>query len=193
MPAAGNQANVEYFFRLLYDCILYTCGAAGGWAAILSFFAHLWVWITIIGYLVAFAGLALIVYCLMRLYALRHEEEEHFSTIHIAKDEHPHNARWAHIQSLMVSDSPSAWREAIIEADIMLGDLLSRQGYPGATIADQLKQVERGDLATLEDAWEAHRVRNQIAHEGSSFDLSRILAQRTISRFEQVFSEFGVI
>jgi hypothetical protein len=36
-------------------------------------------------------------------------------------------------------------------------------------------------------------VRNQIAHEGSSFDLSETLARRTLARFESVFREFELI
>ena len=75
----------------------------------------------------------------------------------------------------------------------MLDDSLARRGYTGAGVGEKLMQVERTDLATLNDAWEAHKVRNQIAHEGSAFDISETLASRTIARYQAVFRELGAI
>ncbi|MEK7515888.1 MAG: hypothetical protein AAB555_03145, partial [Patescibacteria group bacterium] len=80
-----------------------------------------------------------------------------------------------------------------IEADIMLEDVLARNGYVGDGVGEKLKAVELSDLNTLNDAWEAHKVRNQIAHEGSAFNLSEDLALRTISRYGAVFRELDVI
>jgi len=42
----------------------------------------------------------------------------------------------------------------------------------------------------LEDAWDAHKVRNRIAHEGSDFLLTEHLARKTIGQFKNVFTEF---
>ncbi len=103
------------------------------------------------------------------------------------------NARWTHIQSLISSYNPSDWRQAIIEADIILEEMLDKMGYDGVTIGDKLKQVERSDFVTLDKAWSAHRVRNDIAHSGSAFKLTRELAEKTIKDFEQVFREFYYI
>ena len=103
------------------------------------------------------------------------------------------NARWTHIQSLISSYNPSDWRQAIIEADIILEEMLDKMGYDGVTIGDKLKNVEQSDFVTLDKAWSAHRIRNQIAHSGSSFKLTRDVAERTIRDFEQVFKEFYYI
>ena len=98
-----------------------------------------------------------------------------------------------HIESLANGTSASEWREAIIEADIMLDDVLARQGYVGDGVGEKLKAAEPENFRTLQDAWEAHKVRNQIAHEGSAFNLSESLMRRTIGRFESVFREFKAI
>lgn len=103
------------------------------------------------------------------------------------------NARWTHIQGLIASYNPSDWRQAIIEADIILEEMLEKMAYPGVTIGDKLKNVERSDFLTLDKAWSAHKVRNQIAHGGSTFKLSRELAERTIKEYEEVFREFYYI
>lgn len=188
-----TQANVEYFFRLLYD-LLYGEHASLNFSAFSSFVAHLWLWVIIIGYALAVVGLIIIVYCTMRLFELRKREEEFYSTViappQAAGGMHP---RWEHIQSLLEGAGPSEWREAIIEADIMLDDVLTKEGYTGAGIGEKLKSVDETELATLQDAWEAHKVRNQIAHQGSTFDLSAMVAQRTIAHYENVFRELGVI
>jgi hypothetical protein len=60
----------------------------------------------------------------------------------------------------------------------------------GNTLGDKLKQATRGDFKTLDAAWEAHRVRNQIAHEGSDFILTKHEAKRVIALYETVFEEF---
>jgi hypothetical protein len=192
MGTAPSQVNVEYFFRLVYECFTGAC-APGGFAGLLAWFAHLWLWITVFGYLAAFAGIGLIIYCSMRIFQLRREEEEKYGPIRLADEAPETNPRFARIRELASGASPSEWREAILEADIMLADVLTRTGYGGETLADQLQQLNARDFASLDDAWEAHRVRNAIAHQGSAFDISHFLAKRTIDRYEKVFREFGLL
>jgi len=103
------------------------------------------------------------------------------------------NNRWKHIQELIKSYNASDWRQAIIEADIMLEEMVDKMGYQGNTIGEKLKSVEKSDFITLDKAWSAHRIRNQIAHDGSAFKLTREVAERTIKEYEMVFKEFYYI
>jgi hypothetical protein len=190
-----EQLNVEYWFRLLYNCIRGSCyGTPGGFDQLSAWLAHLWIWITIIGYILAVIGLFVIIYVTVRLFELRKREEEYYETVIVAPEAaggtHP---RWEHIQSLLESGAPSDLREAIIEADILLDDVLMRKGYVGDGVGEKLKSADPKTFHALQDAWEAHKVRNQIAHEGSAFDVSETLARRTLARFESVFREFKVI
>lgn len=192
MPA--DQLNVEYFYRLLYECLRGGCSTTADTSGLMAFLSHLWLWIVVIGYLVALFALIMIVYTTMRLFELRKREEAYYGTLLVAPDEKSGaNPRWAHVESLIDSDNPSDWRQAIIEADIMLDDMLTVQSYIGETVGEKLKTVERSDFNTIDDAWEAHKVRNQIAHEGSAFELTEQLARRTIARYENVFREFEMI
>ncbi len=188
----GLQTNTEYFFRLLYECLHGAC--YGSMAGVSAFLSHLWLWIIFIGYAFSVIGLFIIVYCTMRLFELRKREEEFYSTLIVPPDAkggmHP---RWEHIQSLLEGNSPSEWREAIIEADIMLDDVLAKHGYEGDGVGEKLKRADKETFKTLQNAWEAHKVRNLIAHQGSSFDLSESIAGRTIQHYEAVFREFKVI
>ena len=192
MPA--TQANVEFWFRLLYGCIRGSCYGSVDESQFSAWLAHLWLLIIIIGYALAVAAFIAIIYVLVRLFELRKKEKE-FYTTPIASPEAigGSNPRWLHIETLASSGVASDWRTAIIEADILLDDLLTQQGYEGAGVGEKLKNAESSEFSTLQDAWEAHKVRNQIAHEGSAFDLSETLARRTIARYESVFREFKLI
>ena len=190
---SGNQANVEYFFRLLYEWI-YGPHAVFNFAGLQAFIAHIWTWIIVIGYALSVIGLFIIVYCTVRLFELRKREELFYSTLITSPEATGGvNPRWEHIESLAKGASASEWREAIIEADIMLDDLLARHGYVGDGVGEKLKAAEPENFGTLQDAWEAHKVRNQIAHEGSSFNLSESITRRTIGRYESVFRELKAI
>ncbi len=188
-----DQLNVEFFFRLLYECLHGACMGGANGAIFSAWLAQLWLWIVLIGYLLAIVGLIMIVYTTMRIFELRKREEEHYGTLIISPDAGGANPRWLHIETLAKSANTSDLRTAIIEADIMLDDMLTTQGYTGDGVAEKLKNVERSDFATRDDAWTAHKVRNQIAHEGSAFDLSEVLARRTLAHYEAVFREFGML
>jgi hypothetical protein len=93
-----------------------------------------------------------------------------------------------HIQS----ENPNDWKLAIIEADIILDDILKQRGYVGNSLGERLRNISSQQLGSIQDAWEAHKVRNRIAHDGADFVLTKHLADETIARYRRVFSEFGV-
>ncbi len=103
------------------------------------------------------------------------------------------NERWMHIVQLLQSHNQNDWRQAIIEADIILEEMLEKMGYEGVTIGDKLKNVEPSDFRTINQAWEAHKVRNRIAHMGSEFNVSHAEAERVINMYQEVFDEFYFI
>lgn len=103
------------------------------------------------------------------------------------------NEKWKHILDLSESENPREWRLAILEADILLDELVNKMGYRGDTLGEKLKSIEVSDFTTLNEAWEAHKVRNVIAHEGSDFILTARETRRIIGLYRQVFEEFHYI
>jgi ribosomal protein L14E/L6E/L27E len=71
--------------------------------------------------------------------------------------------------------------------------MLTKMNYHGETISDKLKAVEKSDFLTIDKAWEAHRVRNEIAHGGSNFEITEREAHRVVVLYEEVFKEFHYI
>lgn len=98
--------------------------------------------------------------------------------------------RWRKVVEHADSDNPNDWKQAIIEADVMLEQLVTKLGYQGESLGEQLKRTARGDFKTRDQAWEAHLVRNRIAHDGSAFDINQFEAKRIIGLYRQVFDEF---
>ncbi len=110
-----------------------------------------------------------------------------------AKGNHDMANKWQNVLTHVESVNPNDWRQAIIEADILLGEVLTHLGYRGEGIGEQLKRANKADFVTLNDAWEAHKVRNEIAHSGSDFPLTQIEARQVIHKYRKVFEEFFYI
>jgi hypothetical protein len=104
-----------------------------------------------------------------------------------------HNPKWQHILDLMNSNNVNDWKQAILGADIMLSDILDRMALPGDTMGDKLKSINKGDFPKIDDAWEAHKIRNQIAHEGSDFILTQHEALRILNLYKAIFEDFKLI
>lgn len=192
--------NIEYLFYLFYS-LTHGGGTVAGTPAlftltgIISFLTTLWIAITIIAYLISAGMIGLLVYSIIRIHQIEAEENEKYATFKDkaqAESETEHH-RWKYVRELIESASPNDWRQAIIEADIILEDMLIRLGYVGDTIGDKLKSANVTRFRTLQEAWEAHKVRNDIAHQGSNFVLTDQLAYRTILQYENVFKEHGEI
>ncbi|HCB35062.1 MAG: hypothetical protein A2W52_02210 [Candidatus Taylorbacteria bacterium RIFCSPHIGHO2_02_49_25] len=103
------------------------------------------------------------------------------------------NKRWERILDRLDSPKESDWRLAVLEADVLLDEMVTHMGYHGDSLGERLRSVEKSDFVTLDKAWEAHAVRNKIAHEGSAFPLANREAKRVIGLYEEVFREFHYI
>lgn len=141
------------------------------------------------------------VYAVQRTKLIRAKEEEIYTPKVVpayaeapeAKGDPALTERWKNVMRHAESENQNDWRQAIIEADIILGEILDKMGYQGESIGEKLKRVEKADFTTLDFAWEAHKVRNVIAHEGSNFVLSQHEAKRVIGMYRKVFEEFFYI
>jgi len=171
------------------------------WLSIKDYFlTHIWpVWQVIAG-LISAGCVVWIVYSYRKLGAIEKEENEFYHTNETSvlapldtNVETKRNERWEKIVEKANSNAPADWRLAILDADIMLDELLRSKGYVGDSVGDMLKSVDKSNFLTLDNAWEAHKVRNRIAHDGAEFDLNERETQRVISLFESVFKEFKVI
>jgi hypothetical protein len=189
--------NVEAIFRNLLKLFQFDGGGSATLDSLSALLTTIWNWFSIIAFLISGLLLFGIIYAKIRIGELEHHQHEelHHAEEHFAH-EHAHaskNQRWEDAVHHVNSDNPNDWRLAIIEADIMLEGLLDSLGYAGLTIGDKLKQASPQFFKPLEDAWQAHKVRNEIAHKGTDFVLTSRLARETLERYRRVFEEFSII
>lgn len=152
-------------------------------------------WGTTVVFLLLFALISLIgyIYAAIRFNQLAEieyngirEMEAKYQELYGAKEQ----SRFADIETHVTSDNPNDWKLAIIEADIELEKALDTAGYPGATVGEKLKSARtNSNLQTIDAAWDAHLIRNKIAHQGADFVLTKKLAQQAITQYRQVFAE----
>ena len=181
------------FFQALYE--KFTGGDWEGFRGTLEVWWNVYSVIAILLSILFFAGF---IYAKIRLAQLHEIELEHLKEAEARwATQHSHkaskNVKWEEIQRRVSENNPESWRLAIIEADILLDETLTNAGYVGQSIGEKLKTANPTSFTTVQDAWEAHKVRNEIAHVGSDFVLTKRIAQEAIMRFERVFREFEVI
>ena len=190
-PDALTSLNLEYLFLQIYRLF---SGGVDPTGTLFLTLRDLWLGISIVC-AVSVPVLFFIWLSLQRKIEglLEEETAEYEAHSEVHAEGGTVNTRWQEILELVNNDNPGNWRLAVIEADVMLDELLKRLGYLGDTLGERLKSVDGGTFRTLNQAWEAHRVRNQIAHDGSDFVLTQREARRVIDLFRQVFAEHGVL
>ena len=188
-----NQAIVQYR-AARFGNVQTLWGYLSDWA--LSF----WSFWKVFGTVATGVSIVLAIYSIWQLHLIKKEEDKIYGSDPdeaflqgVPADARKQNEKWDKVITHINSINPSDWRVAIIEADIILDELLTAAGYNGDGVGEKLKAVEPSDFLTLDNAWEAHKVRNRIAHSGANFELNEREAKRVIALFESVFKEFDII
>ena len=188
------QLDFVYIGRQIFGLFNFD---AFSYEELVAFLVHAWNVFTIISLIISCVIVVGIVYAYIRYNQMGDLETIKVETQHrLYRElygEDKKNTRWQDVEQHISSENPNDWKLAIIEADVMLEEALDDTGYTGSTIGDRLKGVPRGQLQTLDDAWTAHKIRNQIAHGGSDFVLTKKAAQDAIGQYRKVFYELGVI
>jgi hypothetical protein len=195
----GLDTNI---FKLLYEQIAgssLNTSATGAWYdGLLALALQIWTIYSVIAFALSALFIFGIIYAYIRIAEYDeieaedlHDKEHRWHELH--HGHHGANNRWQSVQNHLASENPNDWKLAIIEADVLLEKMLENAGFVGATVGEKLKSAATRSFETLQDAWQAHRVRNQIAHGGADFVLTHKLAKETLIQYERVFTEFGVL
>ncbi len=185
--------NIEYFFNKIYLFLKDIPETITTAADAVDFSAYITYIHTALSILSIFF-ITIIIYSVIRIYEIRkNEAKKYYFTEPVNNGDGIKNERWEVVENHINSTNPAQWRLAIIEADSLLDDMVKKMGYEGDGLGERLKAVEVSDFNSIQSAWEAHKVRNKIAHEGEGFELTHREAKRVIGLYEDVFKEFGYI
>lgn len=96
--------------------------------------------------------------------------------------------RWQVVLEKVESMNSSDWKFAVIEADNIVDEIIKHVGYQGTSFGERLAQIEPSDFDNLQNVWEAHKIRNRIAHE-AGHTLNQDEARQAIALFEKALKE----
>ncbi len=99
--------------------------------------------------------------------------------------------QWNDIMRHIDSTHEGEWKFAVIEADTVVDNVLKNY-FPGATMGDRLMNIDKTKLLSIDDLWEAHKIRNRLAHDAGYF-LRHAEALRAVRLFESTLKELGAI
>ncbi len=178
--------NLQYIFYKIYQFFTGSFELSMG---------EYWPLITLISFVLSMLLAIACVYYYLKIKEVEKMDEVIFGTVLKTESENgeTQNERWLRVVEHLDTESQSEWRTAILEADIILDEMTVKMGYQGENLGERLRSVEKSDFLTIDKAWEAHKVRNTIAHEGSDYILSKREAKRIIELYRQVFEEFNFI
>jgi len=148
----------------------------------------------VISTIISMIALTIGIYAFIRINEMMKEETEKLGrALNWDNERKQKNVRWERVDKYMTSLNPSDWKIAILEADNILDEIVERMGYRGDTLGERMKAIEPSDFPYLEEAWAAHKFRNELAHRGMDVPLSRSDAERTINVYHRVFKALGYL
>lgn len=96
--------------------------------------------------------------------------------------------QWSQIESFKTSGG-AGWNMAVFEADKLLDHALKARGFNGDTMGERLKSA-RGSFMNNDSIWQAHKLRNRLAHE-HDVPLNAIVVDKALRSFRAALKDLG--
>lgn len=106
-------------------------------------------------------------------------------------DVEKYRCHWLEIEQNLRRNEPSSHVLSVLNADKLLDQALRERGTQGQTMGERMKQ-ERTTWKNANAVWNAHKLRNQIAHE-PNIRVEYDDARRALSAFKQALKDIGAI
>lgn len=106
-------------------------------------------------------------------------------------DVEKYRVRWLAVEQSLIRDNESSYHLAVLNADKLVDQALRDRGFKGQSMGDRLKSAKE-KLTKRNDIWEAHKLRNRIAHE-PDVRVSYADARKALAGFKQALKDLGAI
>lgn len=108
-------------------------------------------------------------------------------------DQAVYRAHWRTIAATGQTANDHARKQAILDADKLVDQVFRDLSIPGKTFGERLRAAEgRLHKTTYQDLWDAHKLRNQIAHE-VGYTVTEYEAEQALSQFERGLRALGAL
>ena len=102
-----------------------------------------------------------------------------------------YRSKWLAIEQQLKRDEPSSYQLSVLNADKLVDQSLRDRGLAGQTMGERLKNAPK-TFSQLQALWNAHKLRNQIAHE-TTVNIGYDDARRALAAFKQALKDVGAI
>lgn len=180
--------DITYFYNLIISPVIK--------GVELIFENEFWeslLWVKVVSTVFIVVFLIGIIYNIVKLVKMKKKQIKEFAKIVIEDLPERRVSRWDAIKKRLDSGNSSDWKQAILEADSILDDIIKDIGYKGETFGERLSQILPSQFKNLEEVWIAHKVRNRIAHQGTEFELTKTDAEQVIGLYEKALEELEYI
>ena len=99
---------------------------------------------------------------------------------------------WKKIMKRIDSGIEAEYKLAIIEIDIMLGEILQRMGHNEGTIEKNLDKMTLIEVPNIDTLKEARKIRNGVIHD-PDYQLSKEKAKEVMDVYQATFRSLGII
>ena len=96
------------------------------------------------------------------------------------------------IENSLEKSNPQSYNMAVVEGDKLLDKAMMEMGIPGKTMGERLKKCGKEKYSQLNAVWNAHKLRNQIAHE-PGFRLEYHQARHALTIYKTALKDLGAI
>ena len=100
--------------------------------------------------------------------------------------------KWEEIIRRVETQGPSGYSISIIEADVLVEHTLGRIGIIGRNIAERLRSLAPEELPNVNAVWDAHALRNRIAHE-PNFIPSKDETAKALSAYKEALESLDAM
>lgn len=107
-------------------------------------------------------------------------------------DKENYQIDFLHIENSLQQGNEASYAMVIIQGDKLLDKALCEMGVAGRTMGDRLKKIGKEKFTELNKVWNAHKLRNRIAHE-SDFQPDYRQARNALATYKQALKDLGAI
>lgn len=100
--------------------------------------------------------------------------------------------RWKKIRERLRSDQENDFKVAVIEASLLLNDLLKERGIEGIDVKEKLEKVGREAISNFDDFLEVYNTYKFVS-EDPSYHLTKKETKRFLDVYETVMKDLGFL
>jgi len=104
----------------------------------------------------------------------------------------PFQKSWEEISKKLEMQREVDYKQAVIQVDALMEDIIKRLGFPNIDSALNQKKLSRQHLLNIDELTQAHKTKVKIETE-PNFRLNQEEAKRLVEVYETSFKEWGLL